>query len=100
MKCPKCTTLMFLGWLERKNHATLVVWVCPNCGGEKKTPQRQWAEQEYLCAFCHEYYHHTHTEDHLPIAKLICPPCAKKMHIELQTHPKDPENEDNPFFGC
>ena len=100
MKCPKCKTEMLLGWLEQKDHATLVVWVCPDCHHEKKTHRRQSVRTEYLCAFCHGYYHHTQTEDHLPIAELICPPCAKNMHIDLQTHPNEPENEDNPFPSC
>lgn len=55
---------------------------------------------KYLCAFCHKHYEHEQTDDHTPLAKLICRPCAKKMHIELQTHPDDPEDDEIAPFGC
>lgn len=100
MKCPNDNKEMLFGWQEQENDATQLVWVCPQCRHEHRAPLRRWAEQEYLCAFCQEYFHHTHTEDHTPLAKLICPKCAKKMHIELQTHPDEPENGSNAFFGC
>jgi len=55
---------------------------------------------EWLCAFCHKTWVCIITKDHTPLAKLICPNCCKKMGIEVQTHPLEPENEDNPFSGC
>ena len=47
---------------------------------------------KYLCAFCHKHFEHVQTPDHTPLAELICLPCAKKMSIEVQTHPEDDEN--------
>lgn len=52
------------------------------------------------CAFCGIVYHHIHTPDHTPLAKLICPKCRKRMGIEVQTHPDDPEDDDVAYFGC
>ena len=46
---------------------------------------------KYLCAFCHKHFELEYTDDHTPLAKLICLPCAKKMGIEVQTHPDNPD---------
>jgi len=55
---------------------------------------------KYRCAYCGKDYEHTQTDDHTPLAELICPLCCKKMGIEVQTHPPEPENDDEPFWGC
>lgn len=55
---------------------------------------------KYRCAFCGKDFQHIHTDDHTPLAELICPKCCKKFGIEVQTHPDNPENEDNLFSGC
>jgi len=55
---------------------------------------------KYLCSFCYKHFEHTQTDDHTPLAELICKPCAKKMGIELQTHPEDPEDDESNSFGC
>jgi len=53
-----------------------------------------------LCSFCYKHFEHTQTDDHSPLAELICPKCCKKMGIEVQTHPKDPEDDEIDSFGC
>ena len=100
MKCPKDNAQMQAAYIDRLKHKAVLVWICPECYHETRVPTLHPLRLKYLCAFCHEHYSHVQTEDHTPLAKLICPTCAKKMSIELQTHPDEPENEDSPFSGC
>jgi len=55
---------------------------------------------KYRCAFCGKDFHLVMTDDHTPLAELICPKCCEKMDIEVQTHPPDDKNDNNPFFCC
>jgi len=100
MKCPKCEANMFLVHIDQPLGQTLVLWVCPDCHHERPPRRHRRLKLQYLCAFCHKLYAHIQTSDHTPLAELICPKCAKEMHIELKTHPDEPENEDNSFSSC
>ena len=100
MKCPKCNAAMLLQMRWPIDGRDCECWECPNCHNDLATLDGQPVKWDYLCAFCHHKYFHVQTEDHTPLAELICPKCAKKMDIEVQTHPDNPENEDNLFSGC
>ena len=100
MKCPKDKAQMQAAYVEREKHAANLVWICPECYHETREPAVQPLKLKYLCAFCHEYYSHIQTGDHTPLAKLVCPECAKKMGLELQTHPPEEDCDDDAPFGC
>jgi len=100
MKCPKCKKDMFLGWLEPDDHEPLAAWICPTCPNEYYAPTKEYTERTYNCAFCGKPYKHVQTDDHTPLAELIDPECAKKMGLELQTHPPNSENDKDTFSGC
>ena len=100
MKCPKCDSDMFLAYTEAPRLQTLAVWVCTRCYYEQAVRRKRPLKLEYDCAFCGNPFRHIQTDDHTPLAELICQQCADGMGIELQTHPDDPENEDNPFSIC
>jgi uncharacterized protein (DUF983 family) len=100
MNCPKDNAKMQAAYIDRKDHKAALVWVCPKCYHETRIPTSHPLKLKYLCAFCHERYSHVQTEDHTPLATLVCPHCAKKMGLELQTHPDNPEDAENPYVGC
>jgi len=100
MKCPKCNIGMMLQYTRTDHGDDYAVWACSNCQYGLTTLNGKEVPWDYLCAFCHEHYFHIQTDDHTPLAELICPKCAKKMGIEVQTHPDEPEDEENVAFGC
>lgn len=55
---------------------------------------------KYICAFCRKQYYLKLTDDHTPLATLICPGCAHGMGIEVQTHPPEPEDDNDGFSRC
>jgi len=100
MKCPDCKKDMYVGWLAPNDNAHIPAYMCPSCDYRGSTPAGREKERLYHCAFCSKPYKHIQTDDHTPLAELICPKCAKKMGIEVQTHPDDPEDDNIVAFGC
>ncbi len=56
--------------------------------------------ETYICAYCTDEFDLDYTDDHTPLARLICPVCCKKHGIEVQTHPPDDEEAEDGFYGC
>ena len=100
MKCPKCSHANPPIYIDGPEDDKYVFYACADCGHEYTRDYGRSGPKTYRCAFCGKDFQHVQTEDHTPIAELICPKCAKKMDIEVQTHPDNPENEDNLFSSC
>ena len=100
MKCPICHTDMFLAFLEPEDQRPFTAWICPECDWGRAYPTENTVERLYHCAYCTKEYKHIQTDDHTPLAELICPVCAKALDLELQTHPFDPEDDEIVPLGC